>query len=94
MFRLASGEWRPAPVIFPMVLGVDGAGVVEATGEGTTRFVPGDRVLGRLLHRADRAFGTYAEYVAVSAEASLAAVPDGLETSSALAAAPTAGGPD
>jgi NADPH:quinone reductase-like Zn-dependent oxidoreductase len=38
--KLASGEWRPAPVMFPMVLGVDGAGVVEAIGEGTTRFYP------------------------------------------------------
>jgi NADPH:quinone reductase-like Zn-dependent oxidoreductase len=40
--KLASGEWRPAPAVFPMVLGVDGAGVVEAAGEGTTRFGPGD----------------------------------------------------
>jgi NADPH:quinone reductase len=89
--RLASGEWRPAPVIFPMVLGVDGAGVVEATGEGTTRFVPGDRVLGQLLIPPIGAFGTYAEYVAVSAQAPLAAVPDGLDLVRA-AAAPTAGG--
>jgi NADPH:quinone reductase-like Zn-dependent oxidoreductase len=25
---LASGAWKPMPAIFPMVLGVDGAGVV------------------------------------------------------------------
>jgi NADPH:quinone reductase len=89
--RLANGEWRPAPVVFPMVLGVDGAGVVESRGEGTTRFAPGDRVLGQLLIAPIGAFGTYAEYVAVSAEAPLAAVPDGLDLVSA-AAAPTAGG--
>jgi NADPH:quinone reductase len=89
--RLASGEWRPGPATFPMVLGVDGAGVVEATGEGTTRFVAGDRVLGQLLIPPIGAFGTYAEYVAVSAEAPLAAVPAGLDLVRA-AAAPTAGG--
>jgi NADPH:quinone reductase len=89
--RLASGEWRPGPATFPMVLGIDGAGVVKATGEGTTRFVPGDRVLGQLLIAPIGAFGTYAEYVAVSAEAPLAAVPDGLDLVRA-AAAPTAAG--
>ena len=26
---LASGDWRPMPATFPMVLGADGAGVVE-----------------------------------------------------------------
>jgi NADPH:quinone reductase-like Zn-dependent oxidoreductase len=26
---LASGAWKPMPAIFPMVLGVDGAGSVE-----------------------------------------------------------------
>jgi NADPH2:quinone reductase len=90
-FRLASGEWRPAPAVFPMVLGVDGAGVVEATGDGTTRFVEGDKVFGQLFLPPIGAFGTYAEYVAVSAEAPLAAVPDGLDLACA-AAAPTAGG--
>src|SRR5580693_3742531 len=33
---LASGAWRPAPATFPMVLGADGAGVVERAGEGAT----------------------------------------------------------
>jgi NADPH:quinone reductase-like Zn-dependent oxidoreductase len=74
-----------------MVLGVDGAGIVEATGEGTTRFVPGDKVLGQLFIPPIGAFGTYAEYVAVTADAPLACVPDGLDLIQA-AAAPTAGG--
>jgi NADPH:quinone reductase len=88
--KLASGEWRPAPAVFPMVLGVDGAGVVEAAGEGTTRFGPGDEVFGRLFIPPIGASGTYAEYVAVTAEAPLARVPDGVDLVVA-AAVPTAG---
>jgi NADPH:quinone reductase len=88
--RLASGEWRPAPAVFPMVLGVDGAGVVEAAGEETTRFVPGDEVFGQLFIPPIGASGTYAEYVAVTAEAPLARVPDGVDLVVA-AAVPTAG---
>jgi NADPH:quinone reductase-like Zn-dependent oxidoreductase len=89
--KLASGEWRPAPVFFPMVLGVDGAGLVEAIGEGTTRFVRGDKVFGQLFIPPIGASGTFAEYVVVTADAPLARVPDGLDLIQA-AAAPTAGG--
>jgi NADPH2:quinone reductase len=74
-----------------MVLGVDGAGVVEAIGEGTTRFYPGDKVFGQLFIPPIGASGTYAEYVAVTAEAPLARVPDGVDLVLA-ATAPTAGG--
>jgi NADPH:quinone reductase len=88
--KLASGEWRPAPAVFPMVLGVDGAGVVEAIGEGTTRFFPGDDVFGQLFIPPIGASGTYAEYVAVTEEAPLARVPDGVDLVVA-AAVPTAG---
>jgi NADPH2:quinone reductase len=88
--KLASGEWRPAPAVFPMVLGVDGAGVVEAAGEGTTRFVRGDEVFGQLFIPPIGASGTYAEYVAVTAEAPLARVPEGVDLVVA-AAVPTAG---
>jgi len=88
--KLASGEWRPAPVVFPMVLGVDGAGIVETVGEGITRFSPGDRVFGQLFIPPIGASGTYADYVAVTGEAPLACVPDGLDLVLA-AAAPTAG---
>ena len=41
---LASGAWRPAPATFPMVLGADGAGVVEGSGEGARRFFRGDEL--------------------------------------------------
>jgi NADPH:quinone reductase len=88
--KLASGEWRPAPAIFPMVLGIDGAGVVEAAGEGTTRFLAGDEVFGQLFIPPIGASGTYAEYVAVTAEAPLAGVPHGVDLVVA-ASLPTAG---
>jgi NADPH:quinone reductase len=89
--ELASGEWRPEPATFPMVLGVDGAGIVDALGEGATRFSQGDRVFGQLLVSPIGSAGTYAEYVAVTAEAPLALVPDGLDLVGA-AAVPTVGG--
>jgi NADPH2:quinone reductase len=89
--KVASGEWRPAPAVFPMVLGVDGAGYVEATGEGETKFARGDKVFGQLFIPPIGSTGTYAEYVAVSAEAPLTCVPDGLDLVLA-ASAPTAGG--
>jgi NADPH2:quinone reductase len=89
--ELASGEWRPEPATFPMVLGVDGAGIVDALGEGTTRFSQGDRIFGQLLISPIGSAGTYAEYVAVTAEAPLALVPDGLDLVGA-AAVPTIGG--
>jgi NADPH:quinone reductase len=89
--KLASGEWRPEPATFPMVLGVDGAGIVDALGEGATRFSLGDRIFGQLLISPIGSAGTYAEYVAVTAEAPLALVPDGLDLVGA-AAVPTIGG--
>jgi NADPH:quinone reductase len=88
--KLASGEWRPAPAVFPMVLGVDGAGVVEAVGDGTTGFFAGDNVFGQLFVPPIGTSGTYAEYVAVTALAPLGRVPDGVDLVVA-AAAPTAG---
>ena len=39
---LASGAWKPMPATSPMVLGADGAGVVEKLGEGTSRYSVGD----------------------------------------------------
>ncbi|HWE90092.1 MAG TPA: NAD(P)-dependent alcohol dehydrogenase [Pseudonocardiaceae bacterium] len=36
-------QWLPVPL--PLVLGHEGAGVVEAVGEGVTKVVPGDKVV-------------------------------------------------
>jgi NADPH2:quinone reductase len=88
---LASGDWKPMPATFPMVLGADLAGVVEAIGEGTSRFSVGDDLFGQLLIAPLGSAGTYAEYVAVPEDAPLARVPGGLDDVVA-AALPTAGG--
>ena len=63
---LASGAWKPMPATFPMVLGADGAGVVEQLGEGASRFSVGDDLFGQLLIAPLGSAGTYAEYVAVT----------------------------
>src|SRR5438132_7552701 len=88
---LASGDWRPMPATFPMVLGADGAGVVEKLGEGTSRYSVRDDLFGQLLIAPLGSAGTYAEYVVVSEDAPLARVPTGLDHVVA-AALPTAGG--
>ncbi len=74
-----------------MVLGADGAGVVQRAGEGARRFSRGDELFGQLLIAPLGSAGTCAEYVAVTEEALLARVPDGLDPVVA-AALPTAGG--
>ena len=88
---LASGAWKPMPATFPMVLGADGAGIVEKLGEGTSRYSGGEHVFGQLMVAPLGSAGTYAEYVAVSEDAPLARVPTGLDDVVA-AALPTAGG--
>jgi NADPH2:quinone reductase len=50
------------PVRLPAVLGLEGAGVVEAVGEGVTRFVPGDRAA-----YGNGPLGAYAEFHLVPA---------------------------
>jgi NADPH:quinone reductase-like Zn-dependent oxidoreductase len=88
--RLASGAQPSEAATFPMVLGADGAGIVETIGEGETRFSPGHRVFGQLWVAPFVEAGTDAEYVAVSEDAALARVPDGLDLVVA-AALPTTG---
>lgn len=60
---------------FPLILGLDVSGVVEAVGAGVTDFAPGDDVYAR----ADPARnGAYAEYIAVAAS-EVAAKPASLD---------------
>jgi NADPH:quinone reductase-like Zn-dependent oxidoreductase len=73
--------------VFPLVLGSDGAGTVERTGEDVTAFAPGDRVFGPFMD-VQHGRGSYAEY-AVAKAAKLARLPDDLPFDLA-AAMPTA----
>lgn len=62
----------------PLTLGMEGAGRVEAVGEGVKSWKPGDRVAWCLVR------GSYAEY-AVVPESKLVAVPSGLGLDTAAA---------
>jgi NADPH:quinone reductase-like Zn-dependent oxidoreductase len=73
---------------FPVVMGSDGAGVVEAVGADVTRFRPGDRVYGQFMKVA-LGVGSYAEHTVAPADGKLALVPEGLPLTVA-AALPTA----
>ena len=67
------------PFSTPGVLGTEGAGVVEAVGEGVTHIVPGDRV-------AYVGFGTYATHYTGGA-ASMLKLPDGVSEADGAALA-------
>lgn len=68
------------PATLPLVLGSEGAGVVEAIGDGVTRFRPGDRV-----GYGSGPLGAYAAFHVVSAERA-ALLPDAVTTRVAAAA--------
>jgi NADPH2:quinone reductase len=67
------------PVNLPSGLGSEGAGVVEAAGDGVTRFREGDRVAYAL-----GALGAYADYKTVRADRAVAR-PDGIDARVAAA---------
>ncbi|MCI4322492.1 MAG: NADP-dependent oxidoreductase [Thermoplasmata archaeon] len=77
------------PHVFPLVLGVDGAGDVEAVGPGVTRFKAGDRVYGQFLH-SPVGTGTYAEFATVPEGIGITKIPHGIYDAAA-SAVPTAG---
>lgn len=96
LVRLKAASVNPADVFFralgpyvgdgrDCVLGHDGAGIVEAVGEGVTGVRPGDRVCfcnGGVGGEP----GTYSQH-AVVPEALLARIPDGVDFETAAAAA-------
>jgi NADPH2:quinone reductase len=68
------------PVPFPTVLGLEGAGAVEAVGEGVTRFAVGDRAA-----YGNGPLGAYAEYHVVPAGRAVK-VPSAIDSRTAAAA--------
>jgi NADPH:quinone reductase-like Zn-dependent oxidoreductase len=67
---------------FPVVLGKDFAGTVEAVGEGVTRFAPGDAVLG-VVTKAHLGDGGFGELLVVHEGDFVTAIPEGLDLQSA-----------
>ena len=67
------------PVSFPAVIGSEGAGVVDAVGEGVTRFAVGDRV-----GHAPGPLGAYAELQVVP-EGRAVRLPDSIDSRTAAA---------
>ena len=68
------------PVQLPAILGSEGAGVIEAVGEGVTRFEPGDRAAHGAAGR-----GAYAEYQVLPA-GRVNRLPDHIDVKTAAAA--------
>ncbi|MGX1675529.1 NADP-dependent oxidoreductase [Streptomyces sp. NPDC055400] len=67
---------------FPLVLGMDFAGTVEAVGEGVTAFTAGDAVFG-VAAKPFLGAGSLAEYVAVPAGYGVARIPEGVSATDA-----------
>ena len=81
-WKLRRGGYRLVmPARFPLVLGFDAAGVVEAVGPEVDRFEPGDRVYAFLDSRHG---GAYAEY-ALAGQAVAAEMPESLSFEEAAA---------
>jgi NADPH2:quinone reductase len=89
-WKLADGTAAAEmPHVFPLILGVDGAGAVDAVGPGVTRLKVNDGVFGQFLH-APVGIGTYAEYVVAPESLAIAVRPRGMYNEPA-AAIPTPG---
>ncbi|TDE26876.1 NADP-dependent oxidoreductase [Nonomuraea mesophila] len=86
--KIASGAMKGLSPRFPLIMGQDGAGVVEAVGDAVTAYRPGDEVYGRFADPA-RGLGSYAEYGVVAQDGPVARMPKGLLPEQA-AAVPTA----
>lgn len=91
-FKMVSWVWVPARIAIGItkprnpVLGMEVAGVVEAAGEGVTRFTVGDRVFGP----TGFGMGAYADYALVPEAGSLTLIPPQLSYAEA-AGIPTGG---
>lgn len=81
--KIQAGQAAHAKAILPAILGIDMAGIVEAVGEGVTRFKIGDEVYGMTGGIAG-VQGSLAEYAAVDADL-LAVKPSNLTMKEAAA---------
>lgn len=81
---------------FPLVVGKDFAGTVEALGEGVSddagAFAVGDAVFGVVM-KPFLGAGSQAEYVTVSASYAVARIPDGLSVRDVGALPPSVSAP-
>ncbi|MFI6499928.1 NADP-dependent oxidoreductase [Nonomuraea typhae] len=75
-WKIADGSFRTSTEDFPLVLGIDGAGVVDKVGPAVTAFRPGDEVYGQFR-------GSYADYALATPV--LAPMPKGMIFSQAAA---------
>jgi NADPH:quinone reductase len=84
---IAAGRFHDMgmPHEFPVILGRDVAGTVEAVGDGVTSVSPGDRVFGEIPFTPPIHVGTWAELVVVGEE-NLVRTPDGVDDTVAGAA--------
>jgi NADPH:quinone reductase-like Zn-dependent oxidoreductase len=87
-YKMLPPEWRP-PVPFPIILGSDVSGVVEAVATDVQGFSIGDEVFGMVRFPSFGESAAYAEYVAAPAS-DLALKPAGIDHVHA-AGAPMAG---
>jgi NADPH:quinone reductase-like Zn-dependent oxidoreductase len=62
---------------FPLILGVDAAGVIVARGDQVTSFRVGERVFGQFAHFAS-GLGSYGEYGVVAQFGGVARMPDSM----------------
>lgn len=83
-YRALPPEWRPQ-VPFPIILGTDISGVVEAVAEDVTCFSVGDEVYSMVRFFSVGESKAYADYVSVPA-AELALKPNGIDHLHAAAA--------
>ncbi|GAA1783022.1 NADP-dependent oxidoreductase [Actinomadura chokoriensis] len=77
-WKIADGLLKDSvDAAFPLVLGQDGAGVVEAVGDGVTRLRHGEQVYGT-FGAPERGRGSYAEYAIARDDGPVARMPEGM----------------